>query len=458
MAPGARISRSRSGGDSLNQLKDQVAGVSREQKYRRETYFMAESYIEYFPKSGSGYGGGPSRAGVKPVYLIVWWSPNGGTIHRIAMNEDEIVPFANYDFYPNPGYFFSMSMPEKIRNIQEKANYADKQNTDAMDRIISPALFFSDTAELEKSRAKRMPGGMYNIGRDNQVFYEPMPARERGFEQEVKNMWVEAQQMVGLIDISYGSQAKDQTLGQTQMRSFRADIRFQDLLDRYEMGFKDTMDLIYHYDNKFMDRSTKIKVLGYSDYKRIEEIFPSKNLGAIGLGITGKYDFSFGGASVLIREQIKNDEISYFSIMMTDPMVLANPKDSWNIRVQLGQAYGIREGRLETILTKPKEALILSAQEAIQRVVSGQTGIDIRPGIDTESYIFELELFGKTDTFASLEPEGQMEILRLLKLAMLMSAAEKRAIMDVQMVQSRQMMAQQQQMDMAGAERGQPAE
>ena len=452
MAPGARIYNSGRGNQySIQKLKDHVTGQDMERKQNRDTYFLAETYKEYFPKNGSGYGStGPTRAGARPVYIIVWWSPNGGTIHRIAMmDEDKVVPFANHDLYPNPGYFFSMSLPDKLRNVQEKANYADKQNTDAMDRSISPAMFVSDTAELEKSRAKRIPGGIYNLGRDQSVFYEPQPPRERGFEGEIQRMWIEGQQLTGLIDISYGGNTRDKTLGQTQIRDYRAGIRFKDILDRYERGFKDKLDLIYHYDNKFMDRRTKVKVLGYADYKTIDELFPSEEGGGMGLGIEGKFDFSFAGIAVTEREKQKQDKIVYYSGLALRPDVLADPGKSWKVDKELSEAYGIRD--IEKVLSKPPQALVLSAQEAIQRVVSGQTDIPLRAEIDTDSYIYEIGLFMRTETFLSLMPQLRAEILKMFKNVHIMRAFQMRAILDLQIV-DRHQQAQSQALAMVGQE------
>ena len=447
MIPGARISRaSKSGSDRLQKLKDYVAGQDKERRQNRETYFMAETYKEYFPKSSSGYGnyGSSSRAAVRPKYIIVFWSPNGGVKHRIAMMDDKTVPFANHDLYPNPGYFFSMSLPEKIRNIQEKANYADKQNTDALDKQNAPAMFVSDTTELEKARAKRVLGGIYNLGggADNKVFYEPLPPRERGFETEVQRMWVEAQQLLGAIDISYGGQAKrDERLGQTRERIGAAGIRFSAIFKRMERGFKDSLKLIHKANNKFMDRKTKVKVIGYADYKTIDELFPREDGEQTGLGIEGQYDFAFGGVAITEREEEKQNRIQFYSAMSADQTVMVNPHDSWNVKEQLAEAFGIRD--LETVITKPAQALVLSAQEYIQRVVSGQTDIPLRPGLDTDSYIFEIELFMRSETFMALDQPLQMELMKGLKLVYVMRAAEMRAMMDLQLVQQKQMAGQQ---------------
>lgn len=441
--PGARLSR-RQGTDSLVKLKDYVSGTNKEQRQNRETYFLAETYKEYRPKSGSGYGdyGSSTRAGVRPINIIVWWSPNGSTIHRIAINEDGIVPFAKYDLYPNPGYFFSMSLPEKIRNIQEKANYADKQNTDALDRAISPAGFVDDTEALfATGQPQRVPGGIYPKGKGNKIEWEPTPVVERGFERQYQTMWVEAQQLSGLIDISYGQPTKDQTLGQTQIRTYRADIRFASIVARYGEGFKDTMDLIYHYDNKFMPTETKIKVVGYADYMKLSEIFPDGNGRRYGLGIEGKFDFSIGGSAVTeVQKQIEDKKL-FYSTQLAMPDVIQNPATAWKMRNELAELQGIRD--FETVMTKPKEALILSAQEAVQRVISGQTDVQMRPGIDTDSYIFEIELTMRSEMFQGISPEGQQALMKMRQIAYVMRAAEMQAQQDLMLIQQRQQADQQ---------------
>ena len=435
MSPGARVTQ-RHGTDGMLKIRDFVAGQNKEQRYNRETYFMAETYKEYRPKSGSGYGdsGSSTSAGVRPISLIVWWSPNGGIIHRISVNKDEIVPFADYDLYPNPGYFFSMSLPEKIRNIQEKANYADKQNTDALDRAISPAAFVDDTEDFNKGVAQRVPGGIYSMGKGNSISFESQPPVERGFERQYQQMWIEAQQLTGLIDISYGSSARqDKTLGQTQLRTYRADIRFASIISRFERGFEKTMDLIYHYDNKFMSRDTKIKVLGYSDYKSLSEIFPNPSAGNMGLGIEGKFDFKFAGAAVTEIEKEKQDKINFYSQLILSPAVLQDKGTYWKSLKELAEAHGVRD--FETVMTKPAEASIMSAQESVQRIISGQADIQPRPGIDVESYIFEIELFMRTEGFQGLDPIYQKAMSDLLRRVYIMRAAEMQAQMDLQRIQ-----------------------
>lgn len=436
MVPGARIGTNSQGTDQLMKLKDYVTGTNKEQRSRRETYFLAETYCEYRNKSASGYGdnGSSTRAAVKPVQIIVWWSPNGGTIHRIAMNPEGIRPFADYDLYPNPGYFFSMSLPEKLRNIQEKANYADKQNTDAMDRSISPAMFVDDTESFRKDVQQRVPGGIYSKGKGNTIDYEPQPPRERGFENQYNQMWIEARELTGLIDINQGAGTNDKTLGQTQIRSYRADIRFSSIFSRFERGWEKTVDLIYHFDNKFMPRDTKIKVVGYADYMSIDELFPREDNSRLGLGIEGKFDFKFAGAAVTEVEKEKQDKLNFYNAQLLMPDVMANPATAWKMRAEIAQASGIRD--FETVMTKPKEVGILSAEEAIQRIVSGQTEIDIRPGIDTDSYIFEIQLFMKSqDRMSALRPECQAALMNLLRIANVMRAAQMQAMLHMQQIQ-----------------------
>ena len=434
MVPGARVSRNNAM-ERTTFITDQISGTNKDTKMRRETYFLAETYSEYFSKSGTGYGsnGSPSRAGVRPIYLRISWSPNGGTIHRIVdISNDKIVPFSKYDLYPIPGYFFSMSMPEKLRAVQEKANYSDKQNTDALDKSISPAMFVDDTDQFNTAVSQRVQGGIYPKGKGNTIDFEPQPARDRGFEDQYRQMWIEARELTGLIDINVGAQTNDKTLGQTKIRSYRADIRFADILDRFEVGWHDTMDLIYHYDNKFMPRDTKIKVIGYSNYMSIDELFPNADTN-LGLGLEGRYNFEFAGSPVTELEKERQDKKDFYGQLILSPAVLQDKGTYWKAMEQLAKAHDIRD--FETVFTKPKEALVLSAQEAIQRIVSGQLQVDIRPGIDTDSYLFEIQKFTRSDTFKVLPPEGQMALMKMYQIADMMRQAQMQAMLDLQTVQ-----------------------
>jgi hypothetical protein len=324
-------------------------------------------------------------------------------------------------------------MPEKLRNIQEKANYADKQNTDALDVAIAPAAFVDDASELNKHAVQRVPGGIYTLGKGNTITFEQRPPRDRGFETQYQTMWIEARELTGLIDINMGGSTHDKTLGQTQIRSYRADIRFSSIVKRIEMGWKKTIDLIYHYDNKFMDRKTKIKVVGYADYMSIDEIFPIDEPSEKGLGIEGKFDFEFAGAAVTDIEKEKQAKIAFYTGQLSMPDILQDKATAWKMRNELAMAEGIRD--FETVMTKPKEALILSAQEAIQRIVSGQNYVPMRPDIDPDSYIFEIELFMRGETFQSLRPDLQQALGKMRMQSYLIRAGQMKALMDLQTVQ-----------------------
>lgn len=436
MSPGVAIATAQAT-DLLLRERDNATGTNMEQRVRRETYYMMEYYKTYYPKSSSGtigMSGGPSSAGVRPQEIIAWISPNGGIVHRISRNVDGVRPFARMNIYPNAGRFFSMSMPEKLKNIQEKADYADKQNTDALDRSIMPAGFTDDKEVFNAGASMRVPGGIYPLGsRGQTIMWEPQPPRDRGFEMQYQQMWVEAQQITGLIDISYGSNAKqDKTLGQSQMRSFRADIRFNSIYKRIERGWKQAVDLLYHYDNQFMPRSTKLSVIGFDDLKTIDELFP-KVQGEMGLGMEGKFDFAFAGESVTDREQTLQNDLQLCTNLLMNPLVSMDRGNLWRVTQRLAETLG--ETNLETLITKPKEAYLISPEEAIERIMSGELDIQPKPGIDLESYTFELQLFMMSETFMNLSPQQQGAIQTLLGRVMVMQAAQRLAQIDMMNIQ-----------------------
>lgn len=408
--------------EQKKQLMDQVSGTSLITKSRRDNFYVAECYLTYIPKNA-----------YRPLELIVWISPNGGRIQRIRKNDRGLRPLADTHAYPFPDRFFSMSLPEKIRNIQEKIDYADKQNTDALDRAISPAAFFDETEQFNPQVHQRVPGGIYPKGKGNTVEWEPTPQIERGFEREGVRLWEMAERLTGVIDITQGrATTGEKTLGETKIRVTRADVRFSTVFKRFERGWAKKMNLVYEYDNTYIDRKKKLRVLGYKDFKSVDELFPNDGNSGIGLGINGTFDFNFSGALISEVEE-QNQKIVAFcqSQRETNPLVLNDRASLWRITQREAEAMGIRD--IETIIAKPPEADILGVEEFIERIMSGQKDIQIRPGIDTLRYVFELQLFMETETFQSLDPQRQQTLMVALRRAYVMSVAERRAQMDLEL-------------------------
>ena len=239
--------------------------------------------------------------------------------------------------------------------------------------------------------------------------------------------------MVGLFDITQGAApTQDKTLGQTEIRNFRADVRFKTILDAFGSWFKKTMDLLYYYDDEYMPRDKKVKVIGYADYKTIDELFPAENR-KLGLGLKGKFDFWFAGTAVSDIENERMKTIEWCRESLIDPRIMQNPADWWKVKKLQAEAYGIRD--VETILTKPPEAQIMGAIEAVERIVSGQYDIQPRPGIDTAAYLYEIELYARSEAFKSAEPQAQMALMNLYLRVKTMDEAQRMAQMDLMMIQ-----------------------
>lgn len=424
--PGIGLGGYASSNDMIIAAKDRATGTSLEQRYARETYFIAETYLTYYPKNS-----------IRAKELIVWWSPNGLIIHRIRENKDGFRPYADFHSYPNHGRFWSMSLCEKVRAEQEKIEYADKQNTDGLDKSNSPAMFVENTDEFDPNIEQRKPNGVYKIGRNNRVFWENQPPVERGFERQLDYYWQIAERKTGIIDITQGRSSQvGRTLGEVEIRTTRADVRFSSVLDRFNGGWSKTINLIYEYANRYESREKKLKVLGYNDFRTLNEIFPVKDgegefVGS-GLGLKGSYDFSFSGKSVIDREQEKQNTILFYEGMMVNPLVATNPASIWKISKEYAEALGKKN--FSALVPKPKEVNIYGVEEFIQRVMSGQYDIQIRPGIDTDDYFFEIELFMRTESFQALEPQAQKALLDARRRAYMMGVAERQALADANMV------------------------
>lgn len=419
--------------NSIDLLRDEAYGSDLDTRKTRDLFYITECYLTYFPKNS-----------LRPKELIVWISANGGVIHRVVENKDKIRPFAEFVAYPTPGYFFGRSLPDKLRNIQEQADYANKQNSDALDVAISPPGFYDPSVDYDISLSQRVPAGMYPMSKSN-VQWAPQPPVERGFERKMFDLWSQAERLTGLIDVVQGASTKSgRTLGETEIRRSGADTRFKAILNRFEYGWKNSIDIIYQYNNLYVPRDKKLRILGYTDLQTIDELFPADNLVGenIGLGLTGKYDFKFGGNVVSEKEDEENKKIRAYELGITNPLVISNPANLWRFTNEyLAKPLGIRN--FENVVSKPKETYIYTPEEFIQRVISGQYDMDVRPGIDAYRYIFEIQLFMKRETFKTLPEEGKATLMDAIRKATLIQQAERMAQLDMSIVKQGMQQGQQ---------------
>jgi hypothetical protein len=419
--PGIGISNERTR-ERVSTLVDTASGTDLTQYRRKNSYYILECYLTYFEKDSK-----------RPKELIVWFAPNGGKILRVRENKDLIRPFARHVIYDVPGRFYGLSLPEKCQPIQDKLNYADKQYTDAMDRANMPAMFVEDTTTFDGDIAQRVPGGIYQKGQ-GKIDFEPVYPVERGFDRERMNLWMEAERLTGIADVIQGASTKSgRTLGETEIRTQAAGVRFNALFSRYEKGWKETMNILYEYQNRYVPREKKIKILGYTELTTIDEIFPQTETG-YGLGLKSSMDFCFSGRPVIEREQEKEDFIRFYQEAMLNPIVQSNPANFWRLLDERAKVAGIRN--LDSMISKPKEVDILSAQEYIQRVMSGQYNLPIRPGIDAENYMFEIQLFIQNESFQTLDQRAQMALMKALQQAQAIRQMEIQAEMDYMTVKN----------------------
>jgi len=390
----------------------------------RDLYYLLECYVTYFEKDS-----------LRPKELIVWVSPSVGTVHRVIKNEDGIRPFAEVKPYPQKGCFWGMSMPTKLRNIQEQINYCNKQQTDAADVAITPPGFFDSSNNLNMTMHQRVPAGMYPMS--GEVKWAPQPPVDMTFERRMFNLWSEAERLTGLIDVTQGGSTKSgRTLGETQIRKTSSDIRFKSVIDNIGYGIKKMADIVYEYDNRYMPRDKKLRVLGKTDIQTVNELFPLPNgqQTDFGLSLQGKFDFKFNGNIINEKEDEIQNKLQIYDRVISNPLTVSNPANLWRAMDKL-LAKPLGEENLELIVSKPPEVDIMSPNEFIQRIISGQYDLNIRPGIDTNRYIFEIQLFMRTESYKSLDPQAQYTLQRALRIAVGMQQRENLARMDMMLIQ-----------------------
>lgn len=394
--------------DSLVNVRDQTSGTSLGSKYSNDMFYILECYLTYWhkPKEGDG---DPVE-----IELIVWIAPQGGRIMRMVENSDvdedageAIRPYSlRWIPYPREDRIYGDSLPWMVKQTQEELDYAHNQNMNAAEELIKPYKFYDPGSGFDPEAHQQTPNGWYPIPNPRNNVYIPDMRFDPIFERQFERYWEYAQRRTGLTELFQGrTPDREQTLGEAQLRTNKTEIRFKTVYERFEQGFKELIELTYFFDKKYMPRDTKIKVLGATEYQTLDELFPK--------GVKGRYNFSFSSAPVTEKAQKNQDIRMFYAAVAPNPLVAGNPANDWKMMELLADSYGIRN--LGAVIGKPKEANVLSPQEAIQRIMSGELDVMPDPGIDCNDYMLRIQMFMKGDAFADADPQTKQAIMLLLR-------------------------------------------
>ena len=405
--------------EKLTHTLDVVSGMSMIEKRNNQNYYITEvDVLGYVPPDA-----------YRPIDLKVWLSPNGMTIQRIRkMDKGMKTPYTSVGCYAyEDDRFYKMGIPEKIKNEQEKVDYADKQYTDSLDIASMPAMFTDDTEAMERGRMQRVRGGIYPKGKGSMIEWEPKPPVDRDSLQERVLIWQMAERKLGITDSMEGapSTVGSKTLGELQIRTRRADVRFAAIFRRFGRQIEEVNDIAYELNYHYTPKQKILDVIGYSsEGYTMNELFPIKN------GELVKHNFQFTGK--IYQDKIDEDQrrMAFFDSQMTSPIVGGDTANTFNVSQEMANILDIKN--FSQIVRKPKESRIVSVEEFIRRVVSGDTTTVLRPGIDAEDYVFELQLFKRGKLYGSLEQFQKTMIDDAIRRAYVMGAAERKAKLLVQ--------------------------
>ena len=256
--------------------------------------------------------------------------------------------------------------------------------------------------------------------------YIPQMSLDPIFERQFERYWEYAQRRTGFTELFQGrEQDRGSTLGEAELRTNKTEIRFKTIYNRFEEGWKELMFLTYYYDKKYMPKDIKIKVLGSADYQSLAELFPD--------GLSGKYDFSFSSEPLTDKARREADIERFYDKAMQNPLVANDEANSWGLLKLLSENMNIRN--LEVYVKKPKSANALSAEESLQRILSGQYDLAPDPMIDANDYMIKIQAYMKTESYNNSDMKIKQAIITLLRRSAIMDRYQKQAMLDAMILE-----------------------
>lgn len=400
--------------EEYDEIRGVVSGLDITGKTRRETRFIVESYVTYYPMRS-----------LQPVELIITWSPGSSKIHRKIPNLDGIRPYVEKYFYENHGMAFHFSLPEKFRAIQMKGNYVDKQKTDAKDKAMSPAGFYEGDSGFDPRMHVRMPTAMYKVKNLSAIQWEPVNiAPIMHSDQEMRELWALYEKAAGFTYLTPDSK----TLGQEVLKTQRANTRFGSFYRLVNYHWKRTWDKIYEYDQKYMPRKIIQKVLGTARYDDVEKLFPTESEE----GAVGKYDFSIANKSTEEQEAENANRSAFYSSVLADPIF--GSEEGNRYRAWLSKADAMKVNDFESVIRRPSSANYPTPDEVIDRLMDGEK-LDPETGQKMEDYVFALRIYVRTGNFKGANQEIKFNFGRYLVIAEHMMMTSRLAFNDYNAMQ-----------------------
>ena len=407
-----------SGINEIMQARDVVSRTSLTERFSRNMRYLMECYVTYPHKN-------KESGDVELVELIVWCSPNGGQIFRKVENKDideisgdPIRPYAwKFQPYPREDRPYGDSLCWLIKQSQEELDYAHNQVSNAVEKLVKTPTFYDPSGGFDPELVQMTPNGWYPVPNPRQNIFIPSYDYGSIFQhyRSFDLYWEYAQRRTGLTELFQGRAPERQTtLGEAELRTNKSDIRFKVIYDRMQEGFKELMNLTWH-NMKKLPKEIIVKVLGTSDYKSLQELFPK--------GMKFNYDYMFANEPLTEKAKKRQDSILYFERAMSTRIVLESSVNQWKLLDKLSKDFNI-----ENVIPKPKEANILSPQESIERIMSGQYDIVPDSQIDTQDYLIQMQSFIKTDTFQNASSEEKNAIVLLLRRVQNIDIGQKKAV------------------------------
>lgn len=392
--------------EEYDEIRGVVSGLSLSEKQRRDTWFIVESYLSYYPLGS-----------IRLRELIVTWSPGARKIHRKIPNEDEIRPYVEKYYYENHGMAFHFSLPEKFRAIQMKANYTDKQKTDAKDKANAPAGFYDGDSGFDPTMHVRMPTAMHRIKNLGRIEWEPVNiAAIMHGDQELKELWTLYEKAAGFTYLTPDSR----TLGQEVLKTQRANTRFGSFYRLVNYHWKRTWDKIYEYDHKYMEPETVRRVLGPSRPNDIGKLFPKDK--------TGRFDFSIANKSIEQQEAENQNRSAFYSGVLADPVFGGEEGNRYRLWLSKADAMGVFD--FESVVKRPAQASYMTPDEVIDRLMDGEQ-LEPQPGQKMEDYVIAMRVYIRTVGFAEVSRKIKFSFGRYLVLSEQMMATARLAFNDV---------------------------
>ena len=241
-------------------------------------------------------------------------------------------PFIDFHFVRVPARFYSIGIPERIRDLQEEINALHNQRIDSGTVTNIPYFFYEPTSTGLPETLNLEPGRGYAVSDVNGILFPKHPDVTSFYFKEEHLVLAYIERILGISDFLVGrfpdTPNAPRTATGTMAVIQEANARIDLIIKGIQESFREFLEQVVQINQQYIAPETVIRVTG-KDGKDVFEEIPRES-------IQGKFDYILSGNTQSINKQAQRQtSVFLYDRLINNSLIKGDPSRVFEVTRRL---------------------------------------------------------------------------------------------------------------------------